>query len=79
MLAWLTSSSFFPNASVLTQLITLDLWMDRASAEVFADNGMSVMTDIFFPTLAYDTLILETGSGITVSGHVCGLDSIWTS
>ena len=33
--------------------ISFDLVLDKASAELIADNGLTVMTSIFFPRSAY--------------------------
>lgn len=39
-------------------VVELVLYVDVASVEVFADGGRTVMTDIFFPSQAYDRVSL---------------------
>lgn len=40
--------------------IRMHLFFDRASCELFCDDGDVVLTDIFFPTIDFDTLKLYT-------------------
>ncbi|MBE9463870.1 glycoside hydrolase family 32 protein [Dyadobacter subterraneus] len=46
--------------------IPLTLIADAASIELFADNGLTVMTDIFFPENPMSKLSVKSVSGITV-------------
>lgn len=43
--------------------ISASLWVDVASVEVFVDDGLTVMTETFFPTEVYDDLIFQGQSG----------------
>jgi len=47
--------------------LTLTLLADVASVELFADNGLTVMTDIFFPDKVMTKLHLKSATGITVN------------
>ena len=40
--------------------LDIDLIIDRASIELFADNGLSVMTNIFFPTKPYNKIEIQS-------------------
>jgi len=44
-------------------VIRASLWVDVASIEVFADNGLTAMTTTFFPTQVYDDIVLQGQSG----------------
>lgn len=59
--------------------LSLHLFFDRSSAELFADNGACVMTDIFFPTDDFDRLRLSsTDTEINlISGTLYRLNRIW--
>ncbi|NIJ54400.1 glycoside hydrolase family 32 protein [Dyadobacter arcticus] len=46
--------------------ISLTLIADAASVELFADAGLTVMTDIFFPDYAMTKLYVKSVSGITI-------------
>lgn len=46
--------------------ITLTLVADAASVELFADGGLTVMTDIFFPDEPMSQLHIKSTSGITI-------------
>ncbi|MCF2517085.1 glycoside hydrolase family 32 protein [Dyadobacter sp. CY351] len=46
--------------------IPLTLIADVASVELFADNGLTVMTDIFFPETPMSKLSIKSVTGITV-------------
>ncbi len=43
--------------------ISLRIFFDRASIEVFADGGKSVMTNLVFPTAPYSTMTINTAEG----------------
>lgn len=53
--------------------VTLDIYVDAASVEVFTGNGSMSMTALVFPGSLYDTL---TTSGIS-STQVRNLSHIW--
>ncbi|ADB39193.1 glycoside hydrolase family 32 protein [Spirosoma linguale] len=47
--------------------ISLSLLIDVASVELFADNGLPVMTDIFFPDKPMSKLSIKSTTGISIS------------
>lgn len=47
--------------------VSLTLLVDAASVELFADNGLTVMTDIFFPDKTMNKLSIQSASGVTVN------------
>jgi len=47
--------------------IEFDLVADLASVELFADQGLNVMTEIFFPSSPFTKIALRSVSGTTVS------------
>lgn len=55
------------------------LFIDRASCELFADWGTTVMTECFFPSAPFDKVRLyaRNGEAQLVSGHFHQLQSIW--
>ncbi|AUD07195.1 glycoside hydrolase family 32 protein [Spirosoma pollinicola] len=55
-----------PRSAVATK-ISLTLLVDAASVELFADNGLSVMTDIFFPEKDMTRLSVKSAKGVTIS------------
>ena len=50
----------------LSKTISLTLIADVASVELFADDGLTVMTDIFFPNQVYTTITIRSSKGVTV-------------
>ena len=61
-----------------SETIKLHLFLDAASAELFADDGATVMTDIFFPNKDFTNLkIFTENGGIEVSGKAYDLKRIW--
>lgn len=59
--------------------LRLHLFVDVASVELFADDGASVMTEIFFPTEAFTKLdIFAEGEGFRVlNGELFPLRRVW--
>jgi fructan beta-fructosidase len=59
--------------------IHFQLYLDVASAELFADEGATVMTDIFFPTGAFEqaALYVENGQVKLLESSAYSLKSIW--
>lgn len=45
----------------------ITLIVDRASIELFADNGLSVMTCVFFPSTDYSSINIESASGMIIN------------
>jgi len=60
-------------------IVRMNLYLDRASVELFADGGATVLTDIVFPRKDFTTLrLVATGAMVELrSGTVSGLRSIW--
>ncbi|WP_020597308.1 glycoside hydrolase family 32 protein [Spirosoma panaciterrae] len=50
----------------LDKKISLTLLVDVASVELFADNGLTAMTDIFFPDTDLTKLYLQSATGIVI-------------
>ena len=48
----------------VTNQIDLSIILDESSAELFADSGLSVMTEIFFPSKPYTKIIIQTGQKV---------------
>ncbi|GAB4050794.1 glycoside hydrolase family 32 protein [Spirosoma litoris] len=49
------------------KVMSLTILADVASVELFADNGLTVMTDIFFPDQLLNQLFIKSATGITLS------------
>ena len=49
--------------------ITLYAVLDKTSIELFADNGMTVMTDIFFPAAPFSKIKIETMDGKVIKNN----------
>lgn len=62
-----------------SRVLRLHLFFDVASAELFADDGANVMTEIFFPTMDYSHMsFYSNGAGVRVlQGRVFQLTGIW--
>jgi fructan beta-fructosidase len=59
--------------------VRLQVYFDLASAELFANGGQTVFTDIFFPNEDFKQLdlVVEGGSVEIVRGQIYSLDRIW--
>ncbi len=59
--------------------IKMHLFFDVASVELFADDGLTVMTEIFFPKNPYSDIMLKSDQYPlkVMRGRVFGLKSIW--
>ena len=51
---------------VTTPGADMTLFFDATSVELFADNGLSVATELFFPSQPFTTIKLESATGMTV-------------
>ena len=60
--------------NVFGHVVTLDIFVDQASVEIFTDNGSMSMTNIVFPSSIYNCLSVE---GAKYSAQVRSLKSIW--
>jgi fructan beta-fructosidase len=60
-------------------IVRMHLFIDRASVELFADGGATVMTDIVFPTTDFSTAqLVVRGDAIPLrQATIYGLRSIW--
>jgi fructan beta-fructosidase len=60
-------------------VLKIHAFIDTSSIEVFVDNGVIVMTEIFFPSEDYTKLTLFSAGGTTelISADVYNLESIW--
>ncbi len=62
----------------LSRNIKLTLIMDNASLELFADNGLSVMTDIFFPKSLLNQISIQADESLTLKTlAIDKLSRIW--
>jgi fructan beta-fructosidase len=69
--------SFAPRISTIDK-INVTMVIDVASIEVFFDDGVTVMTSVFFSDLPLSNLIFTTKEKMTVSGvSIIKLPSIW--
>jgi fructan beta-fructosidase len=58
--------------------VKLTLVVDRASIELFADDGATVMTCIFFPSEPFDNMRIQSDKGLQISSlSLTPLRSIW--
>ncbi len=68
-------------ASTFTNPDTINLhaFIDKSSLELFSDQGMSVMSDLFFPAETFDNLMLYADNNEIelLEGSVYVLNSIW--
>lgn len=56
----------------------LALYIDVSSVELFADDGLSVMTEIFFPNKPYDHVEIQSAEGVFIKKmDFTSLKSIW--
>jgi len=60
------------------QEIKLSVILDESSAELFADDGLTVMTEIFFPTAPYNKIQIEVNQALVIKKlDYTMLKSIW--
>ena len=57
--------------------VSVNLLYDVASVELFADEGLSVMTSIYFPNEPYSRLSVEIKDGEITGAAVKPMNSIW--
>jgi fructan beta-fructosidase len=56
----------------------MTLFIDDASIELFADNGMTVMTQVFFPNTPYSNIKIESAIGFKIDTlQFRALKNIW--
>jgi sucrose-6-phosphate hydrolase SacC (GH32 family) len=69
-----TYTRFNNNPQMATRIL-----IDRTSIELFADLGQMTFTEMFYPTLPYDSMTFRSKDGaVLVEGVVYHLKSIWT-
>ena len=61
------------------ETLDLHLFFDKSSVELFTDGGLTLISDIFFPSEDFSLarLFVEKGSAELVEGQVWQLQSIW--
>jgi fructan beta-fructosidase len=52
---------FAPRISI-AKTMNMEIVLDKASIELFADNGLTVMTDIFFPSAPYTSISIQSNN-----------------
>ena len=58
--------------------MNMSLVIDVSSVELFADDGLTVMTSIFFPNNPYNQIHIQSDGGILLKKlEFIGLKSIW--
>jgi fructan beta-fructosidase len=58
--------------------VAISLIIDVSSVELFADDGLTVMTEIFFPNKPYDQIHFETPENVLIKQlEYAKLNSIW--
>lgn len=63
---------------ITTSKMSLSLLIDVSSVELFADDGLTVMTEIFFPNKPYTKIQVESSDGIVIKKlEYIKLKSIW--
>lgn len=67
------------NADYPKESISMTIYIDHSSVELFADDGRCVMTDIFFPSEPFTKveIVTESNDLQLVNGKVTNLKSIW--
>jgi len=61
-----------------TDVMNVSLILDVSSVELFADNGLSVMTEIFFPSKQYNQINIKSSGNISIKKlEYAALNSIW--
>ena len=58
--------------------MNMSLIIDVSSVELFADDGLSVMTEIFFPSKQYNQISIQSSTGAIIKKlEYASLNSIW--
>ncbi len=66
--------------SVEDGLIAIELYLDRSSIELFAQDGLVSMTELVFPTKPYKLLeVIDTHSNVAISAEVSAVRSSWST
>ena len=68
-----TAKTYYTDSTVL-----FELYLDRSSAELFADGGKLSLTTIHFPATPYSKIELSANNSVQlISGKITELHSIW--
>jgi fructan beta-fructosidase len=58
--------------------VTLTIFLDQSSVEIFVNRGETVFTALVFPTEPYNEITLKSSGNIALqSGQIHELQSIW--
>ena len=58
--------------------IALSIYLDLASIEVFADNGLSVLTSVLFPNEKFSKINIKTSEKLVLKNFIyTPLQTIW--
>ena len=57
--------SFAPRLATIAQQ-NMSLFIDVSSVELFADNGLTIMTALYFPNKTYDKITLQTPGNLRI-------------
>jgi fructan beta-fructosidase len=59
--------------------LSLEIFLDRSSIEIFADGGKTNITNLVFPTMPFNSMHISTSKGQAklISGSSTSLKSIW--
>jgi len=71
-------TAFAPRLASNMSSSDIELVVDISSVELFADDGLTAMTDIFFPHKPFNHLQIQNNSGATIKNlKLLPLKSIW--
>ena len=72
-----SASHFAPRFTVSSKM-NISLLIDVSSVELFADNGLTVMTEIFFPNAPYNQISLQSDDTVLIKKiEYIKLKNIW--
>ncbi|MFT4060753.1 MAG: glycoside hydrolase family 32 protein [Edaphocola sp.] len=57
--------------------IKMEIWLDKAAMELFADGGSVAMTDVFFAKAPFDAVLFRGASPNTANIKITSLKGIW--
>ncbi len=58
--------------------MNVSLVIDVSSVELFADNGLTVMTSLFFPNKPFDQIFIQSDEGLTIKKlEYASMHNIW--
>jgi fructan beta-fructosidase len=72
------TTAFAPRLTGKKSSSDIELVIDVSSVELFADNGLTVMTSIFFPHKTFSQLQIQSNKGAIIKNlKLLPLKSIW--